>query len=163
MVSDGWNALKAHLEREAVCLASMEALLLREQQALRTLDAAALTALARQRAEAVEAHTFLAHGRKALLCALAPESPPANLSAVRTLLPVGAQDELARLQQTLAALVQRVQRLQSMNEAYAETGRQTVERALTRLVRRRAGPETTYGADGRVNARSAAGGVREQG
>lgn len=163
MSSGGWNALKAHLEREAECLGSMETLLLREQQALRTLDAAELTTLARQRAEAVEAHAFLARGRKALLTAIAPEAPPANLSAVRSSLTGGEQVDLARLQQSLAALVQRVQRLQAMNEAYAETGRQTVERALTRLIRRRTGPETTYGADGRVNARSAGAGVREQG
>ena len=44
MGSDGWNALKAHLEHEAECLGSMETLLLQEQQALRTLDAAVLTA-----------------------------------------------------------------------------------------------------------------------
>ena len=94
MGSDGWNALKAHLEHEAECLGSMETLLLQEQQALRTLDAAVLTALARQRVEAVEAHAFLARGRAALLGALAPDTPPANLSAVRPFLSVGEQADL---------------------------------------------------------------------
>lgn len=163
MNSDGWRALKAHLELEAERLATMENLLTLEQRALRSLDAAALFSIAQRRAEALEAHAFLARERGALLEACVPSLRPPNLSALKPHLTPPEQSELVALQEALGSLVRRVHGLQGMNEAYAQTGRQTVERALVRLVRRRAGPETVYGANGRVTGRGPGAGVRERG
>lgn len=161
--TEAFRALTAHLDREIACLASLESLLSEEQRALRRLEAAVLIELAERRGRVVETHLHLARQRAQVLGDCAPGEAPGHLSALFPRLDADQRRTLEGLQASLAALVRRVHSLQSMNEAYARTGQQTVDQALTRLTRRRAGTESTYGANGRVVARPSAFAVREQG
>jgi len=161
--TEAWSSLLAHLEAEAEALSTLESILLEESASLRKLDAALLLPLARRKAEVVEGHLHLAKSRPNRLAACRPANPPDHLSALFPDMDEAQRAQAAELQGRLRALVQRMQRLQAMNEAYAETGRQAVDAALGRLSRRRAGGETTYGATGRVQVPARGPQVREQG
>ncbi len=155
--------LVTHLDAEVACLADLEGCLLDEQQALRRLEVENLLAIAARKTAIVTHQAFLGSARAALLARGDSDGAASCLSAwVRAASP-DAREAIEARRERLAELVRRVQRLQAMNEAYAETGRQTVERALARLVRRRAGADTTYGSDGRVHAHDGRRVVREQG
>lgn len=161
--NEAWSSLVAHLESEAAALSALESILVEESAALRKLDAATLLPLARRKAEIVEGHLHLAQARQERLTACRPGDPPAHLSALFPELDPTQRESGLELQDRIRTLVRRVQNLQAMNQAYAETGRQTVETALGRLARRRAGSETTYGASGRVQSPAGGPRVREQG
>lgn len=161
--TEAFRALTAHLDREIACLESLESLLTQEQRALRRLEAATLIELAERRSRVVETHLHLARERGAVLGACVPGGAPGHLSALFPQLEPEQRAALVACQATLGELVRRVHSLQAMNEAYARTGHQTVDQALTRLTRRRAGVESTYGANGRVSTRPSAFAVREQG
>lgn len=161
--TEAFRALTAHLDREIACLESLESLLTQEQRALRCLDATTLIELAERRSRVVETHLHLARSRGPVLEACAPGAAPGHLSALFPHVGSDQRAELVARQTTLAELVRRVHSLQAMNEAYARTGHQTVDQALTRLTRRRAGAESTYGANGRVATRPSVFAVREQG
>jgi flagellar biosynthesis/type III secretory pathway chaperone len=161
--TEAFLALTAHLAREIACLESLESLLTLEQRALRRLEATTLIELAERRSRVVETHLHLARERGVVLGACVPGAAPGHLSALFPHLEPDQKATLVTCQATLGDLVRRVHSLQAMNEAYARTGHQTVDQALTRLTRRRAGAESTYGANGRVATRPSAFAVREQG
>ena len=161
--TEAFRALTAHLDREIACLESLESLLTQEQRALRRLEAATLIELAERRGQVVENHLHLARQRGQVLDACAPKGTPGHLSALFPDLDPVQRQVVTEVQATLADLVRRVQALQAMNEAYARTGKHTVDLALKRLTHRRAGAESVYGANGRVVARPSAIAVREQG
>ncbi len=147
-----WNALIAHLRLEADRLAELLRLLEEERAALRRLDGEQLTTLARQRIAVIESHQHLTLDRLVRLGDCAPEVAPQTLSGLAPFLDPQQATDMAAMRDELSTLVRRVQELQRMNEAYAETGRQTISHALSRLTRKRAGPEATYGANGRFAA-----------
>jgi hypothetical protein len=161
--TENLEELLSHLDAEVECLVELEACLLSEQVALRRLDIEALLATAARKANAVEQQAFLAGQRGGILSKVLGPDDPRCISAVTVRVNDIEKATLEARRAKLESLVRRVHRLQAMNEAYAETGRQTVSGALHRLVRRRAGPDATYGSDARVHAHGGRRVVREQG
>ncbi|MCK6572149.1 flagellar protein FlgN [Myxococcota bacterium] len=161
--TENLEELLSHIDAEVDCLVELESCLLSEQVALRRLDAEGLLAAATRKAQIVDRQFGLSTRRAELLDALLGPDEPRCLSAMLHRAASADHAGLVARRTRLEALVRRVQRLQAMNQAYAETGRQTVSGALARLLRRRAGPEAVYGADGRVHAPDGRRVVREQG
>jgi len=161
--TENLEELLSHIDAEVDCLVELESCLLSEQVALRQLDGDALLAAATRKAQIVDRQAAMGARRGQLLEAVLGPDDPRCLSAVLHRAAPAEQAGLTARRSRLEALVRRVQRLQAMNKAYAETGHQSVTSALARLARRRAGSEVVYGADGRVHAPDGRRAVREQG
>ena len=150
-----FEALLDHLGAEAACLQRVALSLAEEAVALRRMDRDAIEASARAKLRACRAHARLAEERVDRLRAVCPKSNPQTLSAL--LESIGSDNVastqlecLHALRTRLRAELTKIDRLQRLNVASAESGLAAVRGARRVISRMGAGQTTTYSRAGAI-------------